>query len=446
MELNSLTAISPIDGRYQKQTQVLDAYFSEYALIRRRFLVEVEYFIQLIDWLPQLEALRGTALIETMRNYAKSFSLENAKRIKEIEKVTNHDVKAVEYFLKEKLSEAGWGEYAEFVHFGLTSQDVDSTSRTSLFQEALNEVYLPLLNEVFKSMDSYADIWKNIPMLAHTHGQPASPTTVGKELAVFVNRLQKEFNKAIPLSAKFGGATGNMNAQYLAYPEIDWRVFAETFLMGFDLRRDWPTTQIEHYDSLAENLHNLVRINTILIDFAKDMWTYISMGYFVQKPKDGEVGSSTMPHKVNPIDFENAEGNLGWANAGLEYLAKTLPVSRLQRDLSGSTLIRNLGVPMAHMIIALNSIKKGLGKIVLNQAKLSKDLNNNHAVVAEAIQTILRREGYPNPYEELKKLTRTGEQVSRQDIVVFIGSLQVSDEIKAELLDISPSNYIGMID
>lgn len=446
MELNSLRAISPIDGRYRKQAGVLDVYFSEYALIRRRFLIEVEYFISLTEVLPQLKELQGKDLLETMRVYAENFSIEDAKRVKEIEKTTNHDVKAVEYFLKEKLSDAGWDQYLEFVHFGLTSQDVDSVSRTSLFQEALNEVYLPLLNDVVSSLLKLSDEWVNIPMLAHTHGQPASPTTVGKELYVFVNRLQKEFSKELPLSAKFGGATGNMNAHYVAYPQVDWRVFAESFLMEFDLQRDWPSTQIEHYDSLAENLHNMIRINTILIDLVRDMWTYISMGYFVQKPKDVEVGSSTMPHKVNPIDFENAEGNLGWANAQLDYLAKTLPISRLQRDLSGSTLIRNLGVPMAHSIIAFNSIKKGLSKINLNKEKIKQDLDDNWVVVAEAIQTILRREGYLNPYEQLKELTRTGKKISRQDIVVFVGLLPISDKLKSELLMINPFNYLGKID
>lgn len=442
-----LTAISPIDGRYAGKTQSLTDYFSEFALIKYRVLVEVQYFKALCELpLPQLADFPKEK-IEALEKVAEAFSVEDAQKIKDIEKVTNHDVKAVEYFLKEKFDELGVSEHKEFIHFGLTSQDINNTATPLLLKEALNEVYVPLFQEIRHEINALAEEWKDVPMLARTHGQPASPTRLGKEFAVFVERLEVQFEqlKDIDSRAKFGGATGNLNAHHVAYPNIDWKAFANTFVREYlGLERSQVTTQIEHYDNLAACFHALSRINTICVDFCRDVWTYISMDYFKQKTVKGEIGSSAMPHKVNPIDFENAEGNFGLANAIFGHLSDKLPISRLQRDLTDSTVLRNIGVPMGHTLIAFQSMKKGMSKLLLNEAKLNEDLENNWMVVAEAIQNILRREGYPKPYEALKELTRGKARVTKNDIQDFIGTLSVSDEIKAELSRISPQNYTGI--
>lgn len=447
MELNALTAVSSVDGRYAGKTAPLRAYFSEFALIKYRVHVEVEYFIALCELpLPQLKDFNHD-LFQDLRAIVGNFSLEDAQTIKETEKVTNHDVKAVEYFLKEKFDGLGLEEYKEFIHFGLTSQDINNTSTPLMLKEGLEEVIYPALEAVIGKLKIYAADWKDVSMLAKTHGQPASPTRLGKEIEVFIVRLEKQFEllNQVPFSAKFGGATGNMNAHNVAYPEIFWNEFAFTFVEEYlGLERSYPTTQIEHYDNLAAVFDGLKRINTILLDLSKDVWQYVSMNYFKQKIKAGEIGSSAMPHKVNPIDFENAEGNLGIANALLEHLAAKLPISRLQRDLTDSTVLRVIGVPLAHMLISLESLQKGLGKLELNQAAIDADLEENWAVVAEAIQTILRREGFPKPYEALKDLTRTNEKITQKSIATFIDGLPISDILKGELKAISPFNYTGI--
>lgn len=445
MDSHSLLAVSPIDGRYARQTEPLREYFSEYALIRYRVRVEIEYFIALCEIpLPQLADF-DKSLFESLRDIYRKMTPEDAAKVKDIEKITNHDVKAVEYFIKDRFKEAGLCRWSEFIHFGLTSQDINNTSVPLSFKEAVEDCYLPLLNEVLGTLKSMAEEWKDIPMLAKTHGQPASPTRVGKEMNVYVARLEEQLRQFGQLSypAKFGGATGNMNAHKVAYPGIDWIEFGNRFVASLGLRRSFPTTQIEHYDNLASLFDCLRRINTILIDFSRDIWTYISMEYFRQKVKAGEVGSSAMPHKVNPIDFENAEGNLGMADAIYTHLSMKLPISRLQRDLTDSTVLRNIGVPMAHSIIALNSLKKGLGKLILNETAIRADLDRNWAVVAEAIQTILRRENYPNPYETLKALTRTGAGINHEVIADFIETLEVSESVKEELRAITPATYTG---
>ena len=445
MNSDSLLAVSPVDGRYERQTEPLRQYFSEFALIRYRIRVEIEYFIALCEIpLPQLADFdRGR--FDALRAIYKNLTPEDARRVKDIEKVTNHDVKAVEYFIKEKFREMGIIKWGEFVHFGLTSQDINNTSVPLSLKEAAEGCWLPLLNEVLDIIRKMAEEWKDIPMLARTHGQPASPTKVGKEFKVFQVRLEEQIRQFATLTypAKFGGATGNMNAHKVAYPDMDWIDFGNRFVASLGLKRSFPTTQIEHYDNLAAIFDNMRRINTILIDMARDIWTYISMEYFRQKVNKNEVGSSAMPHKVNPIDFENAEGNLGMADAVLTFLSMKLPVSRLQRDLTDSTVLRNIGVPVAHQIIALNSLKKGLGKLILNETAIEADLERNWAVVAEAIQTILRRENYPDPYETLKALTRTGAAINRETISGFIDGLDVSDEVKAELRAITPMTYTG---
>ena len=447
MVFSTLTAISPVDGRYRNKAENLAAYFSEYALIKYRVQVEIEYFITLAEYLPQLNNLATVENKEALRKIYKEFSLEDATRIKEIESVTNHDVKAVEYFIKEKFDLLALQDYKEFIHFGLTSQVINNTSVPLSIKDALNEVYYPGIQEVIDMLKKYAEEWSNVSMLAKTHGQPASPTRLGKEIMVFVYRLEQQVAllKAIPVSAKFGGATGNFNAHHVAYPQYDWKAFGNKFVnevLGLS-REEW-TTQISNYDNLAAIFDGLKRVNTILIDLNRDFWQYISMEYFKQKIKAGEVGSSAMPHKVNPIDFENAEGNLGMANAILEHLATKLPISRLQRDLTDSTVLRNVGVPLAHIEIAFKSLTKGLGKLLLNENALYRDLDNCWAVVAEGIQTILRREGYPKPYEALKALTRTNEGITEKSISDFIGTLQVSDAVKAELKAITPHNYTGI--
>ncbi|SHO63012.1 adenylosuccinate lyase [Algoriphagus zhangzhouensis] len=447
MELNALTAVSSVDGRYAGKTAPLRAYFSEFALIKYRVHVEVEYFIALCELpLPQLKDFNHD-LFQDLRAIVGNFSLEDAQTIKETEKVTNHDVKAVEYFLKEKFDGLGLEQYKEFIHFGLTSQDINNTSTPLMLKEGLEEVIYPALEAVIGKLKIYAADWKDVSMLAKTHGQPASPSRLGKEIEVFVVRLEKQFEllNQVPFSAKFGGATGNMNAHNVAYPDIAWNEFAFTFVEEYlGLERSYPTTQIEHYDNLAAVFDGLKRINTILLDLSKDVWQYVSMNYFKQKIKAGEIGSSAMPHKVNPIDFENAEGNLGIANALLEHLAAKLPISRLQRDLTDSTVLRVIGVPLAHMLISLESLQKGLGKLELNQAAIDADLEENWAVVAEAIQTILRREGFPKPYEALKDLTRTNEKITQKSIATFIDGLPISDILKGELKAISPFNYTGI--
>jgi len=447
MELSSLTAISPVDGRYRKQTEILGGYFSELALIRYRVWVEVEYFIALCELpLPQLKDVSADVFPELRKIYW-DLSEADALSIKDLEKTTNHDVKAVEYFIKNAFDKLGLDKYKEFIHFGLTSQDINNTAIPASFRDAVEEVYIPGLENIVEKLAELATEWKDIAMLARTHGQPASPTKLGKEVYVFIERLEEQMIRLeeVPFAAKFGGATGNFNAHHVAYPEIDWVKFANEFLAEkLELRRSQFTTQIEHYDNFAATFDAIKRINTILIDLCRDMWTYVSMDYFKQKTKEGEVGSSAMPHKVNPIDFENAEGNLGIANAIFEHLAAKLPVSRLQRDLTDSTVLRNIGVPVAHTLIAINSIEKGLGKLLLNEAALAKDLENNWAVVAEAIQTILRREMYPSPYEALKALTRGKASISSTDIHEFIQTLDVSDKVKAELMNITPSNYTGV--
>ena len=443
--MDPLQAISPVDGRYAGKTSELSAFFSEYALMRYRVLVEVEYFIALCELpLPQLETV-DAGLFPQLRALYGDFTLEDAARIKEIEKRTNHDVKAVEYFLKEKFQGLGLEAFGEFIHFGLTSQDINNTASPLALKEALIEVYIPALRELIGMLSERVDLWNDVPMLAHTHGQPASPTRLGKELDVFVVRLKEQLRQleARPYPGKFGGATGNLNAHFVAYPDIDWNDFAENFVTSLGLRRSYPTTQIDHYDNLAAIFDALRRINTVLVDLSRDCWLYISMEYFSQAIRPGEVGSSTMPHKVNPIDFENAEGNLTYANAIYDYLSEKLPVSRLQRDLTDSTVTRNIGVPVAHSLIAIRSLEKGIGKLILNEEKVAADLENNWAVVAEGIQTVLRREGFPKPYEALKALTRTGEHISREAISAFIDDLPVSETVKAELHAITPHNYTG---
>ncbi len=447
MSLNPLSAISPIDGRYRSKVNNLAPFFSEEALIKYRVLVEIEYFIALCEIpLPQLQSF-DTGKFEALRKIYKEFTSEDAQDIKDIEKITNHDVKAVEYFIKKEFDKLGLEAHKEFIHFGLTSQDINNTAIPLSLKEAMNEVYVPQYFEVLKKLQSLVTEWADISMLARTHGQPASPTRLGKEIEVYVVRLKEQFNllNDIPSAAKFGGATGNYNAHKVAYPDIDWKEFGQQFVQKkLGLHHSFPTTQIEHYDHMAALFDTLKRINTIIIDLDRDFWTYVSMNYFKQKIKKGEVGSSAMPHKVNPIDFENSEGNLGLANAIFEHLSAKLPVSRLQRDLTDSTVLRNIGVPIAHTIIAFQSTLKGLNKLLLNKAKFEQDLEDNWAVVAEAIQTILRREGYPNPYEALKRLTRTNEKINQQSIASFIDTLEVSDAIKTELKQITPANYTGI--
>ena len=448
MNLDLLTAISPIDGRYRGKTEALAEYFSEYALIKYRVRVEIEYFITLCELpLPQLASF-DHALFARLRQIYLSFSEADAQRVKDIEMITNHDVKAVEYFIKEEFDKiGGLDAYKEFIHFGLTSQDINNTSVPLSVKDALNEVFCPQVEEVIDQLQQYADEWRDVPMLAKTHGQPASPTRLGKEIMVFVYRLQEQLAtlRACKLTAKFGGATGNYNAHHVAYPDYDWKSFGNRFVSEkLGLEREQYTTQTSNYDHLASVFDAMRRINTILIDLDRDVWMYISMEYFKQKIKAGEVGSSAMPHKVNPIDFENSEGNLGIANAVLQFLAQKLPVSRLQRDLTDSTVLRNIGVPMGHSVIAFQSTLKGLRKLILNEERIEADLANTWAVVAEAIQTILRREGYPHPYEALKALTRTNQKMTEQTIHEFIGQLNVSDSVKAELMAITPLNYTGL--
>jgi adenylosuccinate lyase len=445
--LNELNAVSPIDGRYRNKTVSLAPFFSEEALIKYRVLIEIEYFIALCEVpLPQLKEI-DKGVFESLRNIYKNFSTQDALWIKETEKTTNHDVKAVEYFIKEAFEKLGLSSYKEFIHFGLTSQDINNTAIPLSTKEAFENIYLPSLIALISKLKELSAEWRNVPMLAKTHGQPASPTRLGKEIGVFVERLEEQmrllFN--IPFAAKFGGATGNYNAHHVAYPQIDWKQFGSHFVEeNLGLHHSFPTTQIEHYDHFAAFFDALKRINTIIIDLDRDIWTYVSMEYFKQKIKAGEIGSSAMPHKVNPIDFENSEGNLGMANAIFEHLSAKLPLSRLQRDLTDSTVLRNIGVPMGHTLIAFESTLKGLNKLLLNEPKFHEDLEKNWAVVAEAIQTILRREGYPNPYEALKGLTRTNETIDKNAIHNFISTLAVSDEIKEELMKITPSNFVGI--
>lgn len=447
MQFTEINAISPVDGRYRDKVENLKKYFSEAALIKYRVKVEIEYFISLCTWpLPQLEGF-DYDLFDTLRAIYEEFSEDDARKVKNIEKTTNHDVKAVEYFIKEKFDQMGLGKFKEFIHFGLTSQDINNTAVPMSVKDAWKDEMLPLILEIQDLLYELSEQWKDIPMLARTHGQPASPTNLGKEILVFANRLEQQTDliRQIPFTGKFGGATGNFNAHHVAYPQIDWVAFAQTFLktkLGLD--RQEVTTQIEHYDNLAAFFDGVKRINTILLDLDRDFWSYISMDYFRQTIKKGEIGSSAMPHKVNPIDFENSEGNLGMANAIFEHLSAKLPVSRLQRDLTDSTVTRNIGVPFAHSIIAYKSLLKGLGKITLNREKLHADLEENWAVVSEAIQTILRRESYPNPYEALKELTRTGERITKDSIHRFIDGLKVSEKIKIELKSITPHNYTGV--
>ena len=447
MSLTQLNAISPIDGRYRSKVANLAPFFSEEALIKYRVRVEIEYFISLCEIpLPQLSSF-DSSKFEVLREIYLNFDAQDATDIKEIEKVTNHDVKAVEYFIKKKFDALGLSSFKEFIHFGLTSQDINNTAIPLSLKEAMNEVYVPMYFQVLEKLEELSTTWAEIPMLARTHGQPASPTRLGKEIAVYTSRLKEQFNllNDIPSAAKFGGATGNYNAHKVAYPAIDWKAFGSQFVQEkLGLHHSFPTTQIEHYDHMAALFDTMKRINTIIIDLDRDFWTYVSMDYFKQQIKAGEVGSSAMPHKVNPIDFENSEGNLGMANAIFEHLSAKLPVSRLQRDLTDSTVLRNVGVPFAHTMIAFQSTLKGLGKLLLNKEKFEQDLENNWAVVAEAIQTILRREGYPNPYEALKGLTRTNTKINQQSIAEFIDTLEVSDTIKDELKVITPSNYTGI--
>jgi len=447
MEFSTLTAISPVDGRYRKQTEQLGLYFSEFALIQYRVLIEIEYFIALAELpLPQIKGKISVADKKALRDVYINFAEQDALRVKEIEKTTNHDVKAVEYLIKEKMQASGLDDISEFVHFGLTSQDINNTAIPLSLMDANVQTMLPTLMELIKKLKALAKDWKNIPMLAHTHGQPASPTKLGKEIMVFVERIEKQLEqlKSIPYSAKFGGATGNFNAHHVAYGKINWVEFSNKFLDGLGLTRSQYTTQIEHYDNLAAMFDAYKRINTILMDMSRDFWQYISMEYFKQQLKKGEVGSSAMPHKVNPIDFENAEGNLGFANAMNEHLAAKLPVSRLQRDLTDSTVLRNIGMPFSHTLIALASLEKGLGKLILREDKLREDLDNHWEVCAEAIQTVLRREGYEKPYETLKDLTRVNTKVTPESLAQFIDTLKVSNAVKAELKLITPHNYIGI--
>lgn len=445
--MESLTAISPIDGRYRDKVESLSAYFSEYALIKYRVKVEIEYFITLCELpLPQLIKF-DHEYFEDLRKIYQNFSVADAEEVKEIEKTTNHDVKAVEYFIKRHFDQLNLQPFKEFIHFGLTSQDINNTSLPCLFQDALNEVYYPVLDELIAKLKELANEWNNVPMLAKTHGQPASPTRLGKEINVFIYRIERQLEllRSIPMSGKFGGATGNFNAHHVAYPKYDWAAFGKKFLKEkLNIEREEFTTQISNYDNFAALCDGLRRINTIILDLDRDFWTYISMNYFKQKIKAGEVGSSAMPHKVNPIDYENSEGNLGLANAIFEHLATKLPVSRLQRDLTDSTVIRNVGVPFAHSIIAIKSTLKGLNKLIINPEAIAQDLEENWAVVAEAIQTVLRREAYPNPYEALKALTRTNAQVTQQSIAEFIETLEVPENIKNQLKEITPSNYTGI--
>ena len=448
MELNALTAVSPIDGRYRSKTQDLASYFSEYALIKYRVRVEIEYFITLCELpLPQLKGF-DHSLFERLRDIYRNFSEADAQRVKDIEKVTNHDVKAVEYFIKEELDKIGnFEDYKEFIHFGLTSQDINNTSVPLTIKDALNEVYYPQVEELIAQLQEYADEWKDIPMLAKTHGQPASPTRLGKEVMVYVYRLTEQLNqlKACKITAKFGGATGNYNAHHIAYPEYDWKAFGNKFVSEkLGLEREQWTTQISNYDNMGAIFDAMRRINTIIVDLDRDFWMYVSMEYFKQKIKAGEVGSSAMPHKVNPIDFENSEGNLGMANAILAFLSQKLPVSRLQRDLTDSTVLRNVGVPMGHMVISIQSTLKGLRKLLLNQDAINRDLDNCWAVCAEGIQTILRREAYPHPYEALKALTRTNAAITAESIRGFIDGLEVSESVKEELRAITPHTYTGL--
>ncbi len=444
---NPLVNISPIDGRYSKATTDLQNYFSEFALFRYRVKVEIEYFIALCNnELPQLPNLSDFQKQELRKIYL-DFKVENAVRIKEIEKTTNHDIKAVEYYIKEQLEKLNLTDYKEFIHFGLTSQDINNTAIPLSILNALDHVYFPKIAEIISKLHEKETLWSHIPLLAHTHGQPASPTRLGKEIKVFIERLEQQIKslQTIPYAAKFGGATGNMNAHKVAYPDKDWKRFAQNFVENIlGLHHSFPTTQIEHYDHLAAQFDAMKRINTILIDFNRDIWQYISMGYFKQKIKEGEVGSSAMPHKINPIDFENAEGNLGLANAVFEHLSAKLPISRLQRDLTDSTVLRNVGVPMSYTVIALQSLAKGLDKLIVNEQKIEQDLEDHWIVIAEAIQTILRREKYPNPYEALKALTRTNEKITKTTLHQFIDKLQVDEKIKTELKQISPYNYTGI--
>jgi adenylosuccinate lyase len=445
VQLNTLNAISPVDGRYFETAKSLSSYFSEYGLIRYRVQVEIEYLLSLSAVLPELTDFPAHQIGEVRKIY-KSFSEKDALEVKEIEKTTNHDVKAVEYFIKKRFESMNLGYLKEFIHFGLTSQDINNTAIPLSVKDFIQKDYLPLIEDLVRDLNLFSKEWKDIAMLAKTHGQPASPTRLGKEFAVFSARIEKQLNllRTIPHSAKFGGATGNFNAHHVAYPETDWNKFGDEFCHHLGLSRSHPTTQIEHYDNIAALFDNLKRINTILIDFARDVWQYVSMNYFKQKIKEGEVGSSAMPHKVNPIDFENAEGNLGYANAIFEHLSAKLPISRLQRDLTDSTVLRNIGVPFAHTIIAIKSITKGLKKLELNKAAIDADLNENWAVVAEAIQTVLRKEGYPNPYEALKALTRKNEKITQESISVFIDGLNVKTEVKNRLKAITPFNYTGV--
>tara|TARA_B100000900_G_scaffold378434_1_gene362602 strand:+ start:1715 stop:3061 length:1347 start_codon:yes stop_codon:yes gene_type:complete len=447
MKLTPLTAVSPIDGRYIKKTSELQSYFSESALIKYRIKVEVEYFIALCNLpIKQLKKFPVNKF-DALRKLYKEFKIEYAEKIKNIEKITNHDVKAVEYFIKEKMDELELKEFKEFIHFGLTSQDINNTAVPNSIKDAMEKVFTPSIKLIIQMLKEKAEIWQDLPLLARTHGQAASPTRMGKEIKVFVERLEKQIKllNFIPYNAKFGGATGNFNAHHIAYSNINWKKFADDFITNtFNLDRQQNTTQIEHYDNLAALMHNICRINTILIDFSRDIWTYISMDYFKQKIKKGEVGSSAMPHKVNPIDFENAEGNLEMANGIFETISKKLPVSRLQRDLTDSTISRNIGVPFAHIMIALNSLEKGINKLMVNEQKILLDLENNWAIVAEALQTILRREGYPEPYEELKKLTRKNSVINAKSISEFINQLEIKENIKEELKKITPQNYLGV--
>ncbi|MDA1009078.1 MAG: adenylosuccinate lyase [Bacteroidetes bacterium] len=447
MALTPLTAITPIDGRYISKTSSLQAYFSEAALIKFRVHVEIEYFIALCNSsITQLNHFPSNKFSK-LRDLYLNFKEEDAQRIKDIESITNHDVKAVEYFIKDEFDKLGLGEFKEFIHFGLTSQDINNTAIPYSIKEALEKVYLPKLTEVIDLLKERVVEWNTIPLLARTHGQAASPTRMGKEIQVFVERIEKQLEllKTIPFNAKFGGATGNFNAHHVAFPKIDWKKFANNFTASaFNLERQQTTTQIEHYDNLAALMNNISRINTILIDFSRDIWTYVSMDYFKQKIKKGEVGSSAMPHKVNPIDFENAEGNLDMANAIFGFLSNKLPISRLQRDLTDSTVLRNIGQPFAHTLIALASLNKGINKLLINEVTIAADLEKNWVVVSEAIQTILRREGYPNPYETLKELTRTNSAINAESIAIFIDTLNVSETIKSELKKITPSNYTGI--
>lgn len=446
MKLTTVKAVSPVDGRYRKQVEGLSYYFSEAALINYRVFVEVEYFIALCELpLPQLKGF-DKERFEDLRKICRDFTFEDADKVKEIEAITNHDVKAVEYYLKKEFDKLGLQEYKEFIHFGLTSQDITNTAAPYALQLACNDILFPQVTKVIENLKSLANEWKNIPLLARTHGQAASPTSLGKEIYVFVERLEQQFLliKTVPFTAKFGGATGNFNAHKVAYPDIDWQEFANKFIFSIGLIRQKTTTQIEHYDNMAAFFDGIKRLNTILIDLNRDMWSYISMDYFKQKIKEGEVGSSTMPHKVNPIDFENSEGNLGFANAIFNHLSDKLPISRLQRDLTDSTVSRNVGVPIAHSLIAYKSLIKGLNKLLLNENKIRLDLQNNWAVVGEAIQTILRREGFPKPYEKLKELTRKNVKIDEEAIHEFIKTLEVSESVKVELLKITPENYTGI--